>query len=76
MNCFQNVTFLGKSQLVSNLLRLELRCELLSKCYFPREITAGNLLDIEMNGCELLSKCYFPREITAYLTEYEDMKLL
>ena len=41
VNCFQNVTFLGKSQQgFANGLDI-CSCELLSKCYFPREITAA-----------------------------------
>ena len=65
MNCFQNGIFLGKSQQINQYANKKARCELLSKWYLPREITAQGFCISNQIGCELLSKWYLPREITA-----------
>ena len=65
VNYFQNVSFQWKSQLITACRSLSLRCELLSKCIFPMEITARKTPPWLPDGCELLSKCIFPMEITA-----------
>ena len=76
VNCFQNGTFHWKSQHLSHPTHLIQCCELLSKWYFPLEITAYTHGKELPYRCELLSKWYFPLEITAYKSKGSIEKVL
>ena len=68
VNCFQNGIFLRKSQQELPPTTYRWSCELLSKWYLPKEITAVTSMQGPVYSCELLSKWYLPKEITAYPT--------